>query len=286
MNFYHLKYFYDAVAEGSIGQAAKKNFVSQSAVSQAVRRLEEALDCDLLIHQKNRFVLTDSGRAVYEKCQAIFQSVEDLKVEAKVAKKEFVGSISFATSHSIALAILPAFIAELKKRYPSITPKFRLGKTPIVKRWLEDREIDFAITVDDGHLKSFEKIVVHTGEFIVIRTKKQSFISRSHGFILTESRPETEALKKAYQNAHRKELPLALEVDSWEIIKRLTLEGLGMGFIPAFAMGRGDQKRLTVLKENAFPKIKYDLCVVQNPGQPMSRLCSLFLSELQGHLQS
>ena len=236
------------------------------------------------MHQKNRFNLTDSGRVVFAKCQAIFESVDTLRVETKVAKKDFAGTISFATSHSIALTVLPHFLSALKKKYPLVTPKFRLGKTPLVKRWLEDREIDFAITVDNGALKSFEKIIIHSGQFIAIHTKKPDFDVKLAGFIITESRPETEILKKAFSKHYGKVLPLAMEVDSWEIIKRLVHQGLGIGYIPQFVLGVEGFNNLSLYKNSHIPKIKYDLCVIQNPGRPSSRLSSLFISELQKYL--
>ena len=281
MNLYHLKYFYDAVVEGGVGESAKKNHVTQSAVSQSIRRIEEELECELLIHRKNRFALTDAGRVVYEKCQNIFQSVEHLKTEAKMTQNQFSGSVVFATSHSIALSILPRFLALMKKKYPKVTPKFRLGKTPIVKRWLEDREIEFGVTVDDGQLRSLSRQVVHSGRFSCVHRPK---VSASSEFLLTESRPETEALRKAFRVRHGRSLPVAAEVDSWEIIKRLSLEGMGIGFLPEFAIDAGARKRLKVFRESWLPKMTYDLCVIQNEGIPAARLTILFIEELAAFL--
>jgi len=46
---------------GSVTEAAKKNYVSQSALSQGIRSLEKDLKVELTTHQENRFVLTDTG---------------------------------------------------------------------------------------------------------------------------------------------------------------------------------------------------------------------------------
>lgn len=282
MNFYHLKYFFDSANCGSVAQASKINFVTQSAISQGIRKLEQDLDCELLVHKKNCFVLTDSGRIVYEKCQSIFQSVENLKNETKLVKREMIGSVVFATSHSIALSILPAFLAEIKFKFPLLTPKFRLGKTPIIKRWLEDREIDFAITVDDGKLTAFQKQMIHSGDFLCVAKSKNKSTSKSN-YILTEARPETIALTKAYRLKFGKPLPIAMEVDSWEVTKRLASEGLGVGLLPEFVLSAKDKKALTVIREKWMSVLGYQLCVIQNKNTPASRLTGLFIESLAEH---
>ncbi len=273
MNFNHLKYFYDATAAGSVGKAAIKNFVSQSAISQAIRKLEEALDCQLLIHKKNSFQLTDEGRTVFQKCQDIFNSVQNLKNEVKLSKTEISGTLTFATSHSIALSLFPDFLKLFKKNYPLVSPRLRLGKTPLVRRWVEDREVDFGITVDDDNLKSLEKTLLKRGQFVA--TSQTSRYSNEQEFIITESRPETIALKKHFLRKTKNDLPVLMEVDSWEIINQFAQKGIGIGYVPDFVL-----KANKILIHPSIPKINYDLLVIQNKGQRPSKVGSLFISDL------
>lgn len=53
-----LRYFLSAAQFKSISKAAKENFVSQSAISQAINKLETALSKQLITHEQNRFQLT------------------------------------------------------------------------------------------------------------------------------------------------------------------------------------------------------------------------------------
>jgi DNA-binding transcriptional LysR family regulator len=57
----HLLYFRDAANLGSVAAAARKNFVTPSAVSQAIKNLESTFSVKLLGHNKRTFVLTDEG---------------------------------------------------------------------------------------------------------------------------------------------------------------------------------------------------------------------------------
>ncbi len=55
MNLNHLKYFFDSATAQSLSRAAQQNRVSQSAISQAIRSIENSLDCSLIEHKRNRF---------------------------------------------------------------------------------------------------------------------------------------------------------------------------------------------------------------------------------------
>lgn len=58
LNLNNLRYFYDAAEAEGISEAARRNFVTQSAVSQGIQKLEMALGISLITHQRNCFKLT------------------------------------------------------------------------------------------------------------------------------------------------------------------------------------------------------------------------------------
>lgn len=76
LNLNNLKNFYDAVECHSISDTAKKNFITQSAVSQGILKLERALQVDLITHQRNCFKLTVEGEQIYELTQALFGTLD------------------------------------------------------------------------------------------------------------------------------------------------------------------------------------------------------------------
>jgi DNA-binding transcriptional LysR family regulator len=281
MNFSHLKYFYDAALEKNLAKAAAKNFVTQSAISLAIRKLEDALDCELLVHKKNSFQITEEGLAVFRKCQDIFQSVENLKNEVKQTQKEISGQLNFATSHSIALSLLPDFLKRFKKKYPLVVPGFRIGRTAITKKLLESGEVDFAITVDDGTLQKFDRSVLMKGTFVGISSNGRMLNDDS--FILTESRPETEQLKKHFQKEQKRPLPVFMEVESWDLIYQFAQKGLGIGYVPDFVMRPG--KEAQRIRSQSIHESRYELCFLQTKGRSLSRAADAFYQELKEFLE-
>jgi len=165
MNFIYLKYFYDAAMSKSISAAAKVNFVSQSAVSQGILKLERILKKSLITHRRNAFKLTREGEIVFDACKRIFQSITELTENLALEENQMRGRFVFACSHSIALSILPKPLSVLKKQAPLVKPSFRLANTSAIMNLVRQGTIEFGIVLDNVVLSGFDKVRLGNGEF-------------------------------------------------------------------------------------------------------------------------
>ena len=77
MNLDQLKVFLTVSELGSFQKAAQANYVSQRAISQQMKRLEDELGVKLFIRGKNRVQLTSAGNFFKERSQAILRMVSD-----------------------------------------------------------------------------------------------------------------------------------------------------------------------------------------------------------------
>ncbi len=191
------------------------------------------------------------------------------------SKKELKGTVTLATSHSIALSVLPSFLRSFQKKYPLIQLKIILAKTAVLKRLILDREIDFALTVDNGDLQETECITVKEGLFVAI-TNRDSF-AMSKGFIITEERPETIKLKQHYQKTEKKSLPVIMEVDSWEVIQNFAKNGLGIGYLPDFIY---QDRSCKIIEARFIPKTQYRIVTFHRKGLRKSKSQEVFFNEL------
>ena len=76
-----MQYFVSIVDENSFTEAAEKNFISQSAISQAMNSLEEDLGVKLIERKNRSFQITTAGDYFYRKCKAILAEVDTVKAE-------------------------------------------------------------------------------------------------------------------------------------------------------------------------------------------------------------
>ena len=81
LNFKHLRYFWAVAHSGNLTRAAEQLFVSQSALSVQIRKLEEWLGHDLFERQGKRLVLTEAGRIALDHADTIFGVGEELVAE-------------------------------------------------------------------------------------------------------------------------------------------------------------------------------------------------------------
>ena len=79
MLFRQLKYFITVVRCQSFTEAAEECFISQSAISQQIKALEQELGVDLLKREGRHFSLTPAGSYLYDHGQSLLDEVEELK---------------------------------------------------------------------------------------------------------------------------------------------------------------------------------------------------------------
>lgn len=71
-----LRAFVAVVEEGSFTRAARRIFVTQSAVSHSLRALEQQLACRLLDRSRKRVSVTTEGELLLQRCRAIFFEID------------------------------------------------------------------------------------------------------------------------------------------------------------------------------------------------------------------
>jgi DNA-binding transcriptional LysR family regulator len=275
-NLTFLRYFLSAAQSKSISKAAKENFVSQSAISQAIGKLEVALGKQLITHEQNRFQLTPDGLLLLEKCKEIFTIFSEIEDSFNETHGVFKGKLSFACTHSFALSLLPPHLEKLSQISMAVEPVLRFGHTGTIIDLVKKGDVDFGIVLDNEDFSGFQTKEIHRGEYRLYRAKKFSEQAMNR-FILSEERREVSLLR---QHLHDKgiEMNSCMEVSSWEVIASLTEKGLGIGFLPDYIAG----KRSLVQDACAIPPIPYKVLAIFPKNRGLSRNAKMFIDLMCG----
>ncbi|MGM9583116.1 MAG: LysR family transcriptional regulator [Phascolarctobacterium sp.] len=78
-----MKYFLAVADCKSFSEAAEQCYISQSAISQQMKVLEDELGAELIKRSNRRFQLTDIGEYLYGRSKAIVKEIDDLKVQIR-----------------------------------------------------------------------------------------------------------------------------------------------------------------------------------------------------------
>ena len=89
MNFLQLEYFVAVASEGNITKAAEKLYISQSALSQTIRKLEEEFSVCLFNRLPKKLVLTEAGSAFLEYAHKALSDREQITHQPRVKLKCF-----------------------------------------------------------------------------------------------------------------------------------------------------------------------------------------------------
>lgn len=241
LNLNNLKYFFDAVETESISESAKRNFITQSAVSQGIQKLEKSLSTPLLTHQRNCFKLTPAGQQVFVLTQQIFKIIKELKDVVEDHNNIPSGQVNIVCTQSIAMNLISVILQKINADYPKVSVQLKICKMETVCLMLKRGVMDLGIVVDSELTDSFKKHVIRKGYFQVYAKKGHTsegvYVDHYDGLFVDQ-------LCKSYRKRFGKELPLLQELDSWEVLARCADNGVGCCFLPDF-----------LLSGNRFPSL-------------------------------
>ena len=115
-----LKVFCDLVESRSFSQAAVRNYVTQSAVSQQIKALENRFETPLLIRDGRSVSTTEAGRILHEAAREILDRFNSAQLEMKSTGQEMAGIVRVATIYSVGLYELSRVVKTFLKTYPKV----------------------------------------------------------------------------------------------------------------------------------------------------------------------
>lgn len=143
LNLY--KIFYEVASSESISDASKKLFITQSAVSKAIKKLEENLNTSLFYRNSKGVKLTDKGEELLFYVEEAFNNLitaERTMLESKTLNQ---GKISIGVPSQIGSFYIFEDITKFHKKYPNIEITIISKTTTQLLKLLERHEIDLII---------------------------------------------------------------------------------------------------------------------------------------------
>lgn len=144
--------FCTVVECGSFTAAARRLNYSQSAVSQAVRALEQELCTTLISRESHRLTLTGDGADCLPYIQEIAAAEQRLERKKTELLQLENSEIRLGTFTSISRTYLPPRIRAFTMRHPGVRFVMRQSEYDEIAQWLYDGEIDLGFTNSDAVL--------------------------------------------------------------------------------------------------------------------------------------
>lgn len=227
--------------EGNFSRAAEKLNRSQSAVSQAIRRLEEAFQAQLLDRNTRRAVLTGAGTSAVSTAQRMLQIWDGAVRGLSERTSGKQGVLRLAANGLLCDYLLPPLLGAFRERAPGVRIELIQSPATGIPTALLDQDFDFGflsfapanrglacttlfrddlvLCVGPSHpLSRFESVTWN-------QVAAEPFLAHSHR---TPSRKRLEF--QMGQAGVR--LKVAMELPSLEAIKRFVASGSGISILP------------------------------------------------------
>ncbi len=142
-DFAKLHTFITVIKEKSFSKASAKLGISQPAVTQQIKFIEEYLDTKIVERKKNGIVLTKEGEDLYRIATKLERSIQSAEKELlKIINKEF--TFVMGASFAIGNYVLPNYLGEIKKRINNEV-FMNVDVSAHVIEQLENKKIDVAL---------------------------------------------------------------------------------------------------------------------------------------------
>jgi len=120
MHVESFKVFCDLADTASFSEAAARNGITQSAVSQQLRSLEQRYGAILVERGGRHFAVTAEGASFLEAARRILEIYEGIESELVAMRDVVAGSLTIATVYSIGFHELPPYLERFRNRYPEV----------------------------------------------------------------------------------------------------------------------------------------------------------------------
>jgi DNA-binding transcriptional LysR family regulator len=260
MHIETLKVFCDLADTQSFSLAAERNFVTQSAVSQQVKTLEDKFNRRLLerVRGRREVRLTPAGEVFYREAKNVLNAFDELQEGMRGLVGSISGTVKVATVYSVGLHELPPKVREFMSKFPSAKIDLEYSRTTRVVRDVLSGAVELGVVAFPEPRRGLTIVPMPSDRLVLITppdhklaVKKQIKAKELKGmdFVLFERDIPTRKATDKILKSHNVEIQKVAEFDNIETIKRAVEVGFGLSIVPhSSVMDEQRRNQLTVVE--------------------------------------
>lgn len=291
MELFQLHSFLKVAEVGNVTRAAEALYLTQPAVTQHIKSLENELGVVLFDRTGRGVRLTEAGEAFREYTHRCLALLDEGRAVILDLQKGSVGRIAIGAGVTTSIFHLPQWLQEFRDHYPGIDVVVKTGRSREVAGWVLERDIDLGLVTSPVDHPDLRVTGLFDEEIILVappdhplaynngtaqKLEESPLILFPHGSGFREYLDHT--LAEAGVQAQVK-----METDSVEAIKSFVMVGLGVSFLPESAVDAeveaGLLERVTV---ESLPRLARNTSVVYRIDRYLSTAAQGFMRVLEG----
>jgi len=282
--------FRDLVETRSFSRSASLNGITQSAVSQQLRSIEQRLRVPLLERTSKQFALTREGQLLYEASREIIGYYQRFQHQLEEMRNIISGTIRLVAVPSLGLHELPPYIKEFLRAFPQVKIQVDYRRSNEVYESIAAGEADVGFVAFPSPRKglkveTFKKDTLHVicapGHPLLKKGPVHLPDLPQHKIIsLAPEMPTRQGLDKILAARGLRFSPM-MEFDNVETLKQAVEINAGIAFLPQSAVASELAKGSLAILPHQGPEIIRPLGIVSRSSRMISPAVKRFLKALK-----
>lgn len=287
MRHSQLKAFHSVALHGGFSRAAEALFLTQPAVSEQVRKLEQDHDLLLFLRERKRVSLTPEGERLFRFTKQYFEiegQIEDYLSESKAAIDGELRIIADSAHH------LTDYLGPFRAMFPNIIIVVRTGNTNDILEELRSYNAEIGIVGSPSPGKDMTmlnlgatNIVAFAAKDLLPSEKTTLTFKELKDLPLVFREQGSKTRQKLEDAARDKRMTLkpAIVAEGREAVRELVASGAGIGFVSHAEFGHDDRLRLIELRDVNLQMGESMICLTQRHEVKVIRAFMDFVRKVQ-----
>jgi DNA-binding transcriptional LysR family regulator len=289
MNTRQLQIFKAVADHKSFAKASVSLFIAQSAVSIAIRKLEENLNLKLFNRNNKSVSLTAEGHVLLRHANKIIDQTNDAKLELAEMGKLEKGEVKLGIPAMLASYYFPKYLVKFNRLHPDLKVSIIDKGTKRIQYLLEQGEIDMGIVNMEETSTSLEEVQIFAEEMLICLPKTHPLAKKSSVSFLEFTKHRLILYKEDYFlreiinrlcEAQQIEPQIHMETNLVQLMKTMVESGVGISVCLRSVIET--EKNLCGISFQ--PKIKMNFGIAWRANSYLSKANKAFLDFLIGEL--
>lgn len=239
MNIRHLSIFVTVCESGSMTAAAQKLFVSQPAISIAIREFEDEYGVQLFKRSSKKLCLTEFGEEVYSHAKRILSLVDDMNLT--ITERKIHSTLRIGAGIAFGKLYLPYILKKFKQLHQNCSIYITVDSSEMLEPLLANGELDLCIMEGTSHSPELQHEELSRSPIVAIchhshRLAREPIVTpqmlASENLLLRERRSPTREMVDAFFSNHNLTVRPIFESISALALLTAAREKLGIAILP------------------------------------------------------
>ena len=279
MNIKHLRIFKEVCDKHSVSNAAKSLYLSQPAVSLAIKELEKYYNVKLFDRISRKLVLTNKGKELLDYSNIILSIFDE--ADDKIRKDEYGGKIKLGTSVTFANYFLFEVINNIKLEHPEIITEVIVDSSLNIEDLVINNKVDLGIVEGSVHNENLSAIEIYQDELVFvgdIKTQNMNSIMElnNKNFLLRNKGSAHREIFDGIIESNDLNINILMESIDTNAIINSCIQGLGIALLPYKFVEKYLGSELNIIRIKGMKPINRSYYLINHQKKYLSKSMVLY----------